>query len=394
MKNILMNTQANKLDVTFERGEGVWLWDNNGKKYLDALSGLGVSALGHAHPAVVQTINRQAGKLMHTSDTYCIAEEVQLAKKLIELSGMEQATFVNSGAEANEVAIKLTRLYAKKNNIQNPIVVAMSKAFHGHTLAATSASDIDGVREGFEPLVSHFVHLPFNDLQTLEQFVGANSNTVAIMLEPIQGDGGIRIADSAYFTGIRRICDTHKLLMIADEVQCGIGRSGKWFAFQYYKNCLPDILTLAKALANGIPIGACLVRAEAYDLFQPKQHGSTFGGNQLASATALTVLETIAEEKLLMQVEERGAQLITGLKNSLATNNYVQDIRGRGLMIGIALNEPCEKIMQVGLEHGVLFNVVRGNILRLLPPLVISKAETEQLVNRLTACINDFFKNR
>lgn len=382
MSALLMPTNYDQLPIYFERGKGVWLYDSHQHAYLDALSGLGVNCLGHGHPDFISTITDQINKLIHTSNTYRIDSQDKLAEKLLQISQMEQAVFVNSGAEANETAIKLTRLYAKKNHVAEPIILSAHHAFHGHTMAATSASGIERVRIGFEPLLPTFIQAPFNNVEILTKLVAANPNIVAIMLEPIQGDGGIKIPEIDYLPEVRKLCDKHNLLLILDEVQTGIARTGKWFAFQHY-NIIPDILTVAKALGNGIPIGACLVRGKARDLFEPGKHGSTFGGSPLACTASLAVLSIIENDNIIDNIVLRGQQILDGLKNRLPSFQ----VRGKGLMIGVDVNKSCQGLMHIGLENKILFNIVSEHVIRLLPPFIVSEYEANEIVERLSHSI-------
>ena len=375
----LMHNYA-PLPVTFEKGEGAWLWDTQGRKYLDALSGVAVCGLGHAHPAVADAICNQANTLVHTSNWYHIAHQESLAKKLTTLAGMDRVFFSNSGAEANEAAIKLARLYGHQKNISNPAIIVMDGSFHGRTLATLTATGNRKVQAGFEPLVQGFVRAPFDDLAALETIAQNNHDVVAILVEPVIGEGGIQIPADDYLPGIRKLCDDNNWLMILDEIQTGIGRTGQWFAFQH-SNITPDIMTLAKGLGNGVPIGACLARGEAAELFQPGHHGSTYGGNPLVCAAALAVLDTIEKEQLNTRVTQLGEAMLAGLKTALAEVEGVVDIRGRGLMLAIELDRPCADILQQALDAGLLLNVTAGNVVRLLPPLIINDDEATQIVD-------------
>ncbi len=378
----VMPTYYNQMPVSFEYGRGAWLWDQEGNQYLDSLAGIAVCALGHAHPAVTATIIEQAQKLLHTSNTYHIAKQIELAEKLTHVSGMEQAYFCNSGAEANETAIKLARLYAKKKGITEPMIVTMKNSFHGRTMATLSASGTERIQMGFEPLVKDFVYVNLNDIAELDAIVDKyQSNIIAIMLEPIQGDGGIRIATEEYLTHIRRICDQHDWLMIFDEIQTGLGRTGKWFCHQHL-SIKPDIMTLAKALANGLPIGACLVRGKACNLFGPGKHGTTFGGSPFVCAVACTVLDTLENENVIENAKRMGEYLVDKLKTDLQYP-CVREVRGRGLMIGVELDKPCMELMAIGLKNKVLFNITSNTVVRLLPPLIINKSEADEIVARL-----------
>jgi len=377
-----------RLPVAFERGKGVWLWDTFGKKYLDAMSGIAVTILGHSHPAVIAAITEQAGKLLHTSNAYHIPQQENLAQKLAELSGMEQAFFNHSGAEANELAIKIARLYGHSKGITCPQIIVMEKDFHGRTFGALSASN-PKIHVGFEPVLPGFIRIPFNDISAIEQTIHNNPNVVAILLEPIQGNAGIIVPESGYLKKIRQLCDQHACLMMLDEVQTGIGHTGKLFAYQH-EDIVPDVLCLAKALGNGIPIGACLVCGAAIGLLQPGQHGSTIGGNPFATHVALTVLQTIETENLLDNATKMGEYLLEGLRKTLAAKPIVTRIRGKGLMIAIELDRPAAELRQFGLEQGLLFNVTAQRVIRLLPPLILTPEQADLIITRLTTCIDQF----
>ncbi len=386
----IMPTYYSQMPVSFEYGRGVWLWDNNNNPYLDSLSGIAVCGLGHSHPAITQTIVEQAAKLLHTSNTYTIPKQVELAEKLTRIADMEQAYFCNSGAETNETAIKLARLYAKKKNIAAPIIIAMKNAFHGRTMATLSASGSDRLHVGFEPLVKEFIHVTLNDRHELDAMVEQHKDhIVAIMLEPIQGDGGIQLATEAYLRHIRSLCDKHDWLMILDEVQTGMGRTGHWFAWQHV-NIKPDILTVAKALGNGIPIGACLAQGKACNLFGPGKHGSTFGGNPFACAVGVAVIDTMENENILKNVTEMGHYLLNQLKTTLKQRTSVIDIRGQGLMLGIELDKPCMDLPVIGLKNKILFNITSNKVIRLLPPLIINQEEADEIVKRLNVSIQEW----
>ncbi|MEK7439062.1 MAG: aspartate aminotransferase family protein [Pseudomonadota bacterium] len=384
----VMNTYA-RLPVAFTHGQGVWLWDAQGKRYLDALGGIAVNTLGHAHPKLVATLAAQAGRLIHTSNIYQITEQENLAAKLAAISGMDKIFFCNSGCEANEAAIKIARLYAKGKGIDNPAIVVMESAFHGRTLATLSATGSRKVHAGFEPLVSGFVRVPYNDLEAVRQVAQHNRNVVAVLVEPIQGEGGINMAQLEYLRGLRHLCDQYQWLLMLDEIQCGLGRTGKWFFYQH-AGFHPDVATLAKGLAGGVPIGACLAKGAAAEVFKPGNHGSTFGGNPFACAAALTTLETIEQEKLLENAVEVGDFIRAGFSASLANAKGLVAVRGMGLMIGIELDRPCAELVQRALDAGLLINVTADKVVRLLPPLTISRDEAQQLVERLSALILDF----
>lgn len=384
----LMNTYA-RLPVAFERGEGVWLWDTAGKQYLDALAGVAVCGLGHAHPRLTAALREQVGTLVHTSNIYRIAAQEQLADRLAALSGMDNVFFCNSGCEANEAAIKLARLYGHKKGIESPAIIVMDKAFHGRTIATLSATGSRKVQAGFEPLVSGFVRVPFDDLEAVKRVAANNRNVVAVLVELIQGEGGIQICHEGYLKGLREICDANGWLLMLDEVQSGIGRTGTWFAFQH-SNVKPDVMTLAKGLANGVPIGACLAQGEASNLFKPGSHGSTFGGNPLACRAALETLTIIEDEGLMQNAVAMGEAIRNGFVQQLSGVAGVKQVRGQGLMIGIELNQPCGEIVSRALEAGLLVNVTADTVVRLLPPLIYTREHAAMLVERLVPLITEF----
>jgi len=388
MSNALMSTYA-RLPVTFDKGEGCWLWDTNGKKYLDAVSGIAVCNLGHAHPAVTRALCDQAGKLVHTSNLYGIANQEALGERLSALAGMDRVFFCNSGAEANEAAIKLARLYGHKKGIDNPTIVVMENSFHGRTLATLSATGNRKVQAGFEPLVKGFLRVPYDDLEAIENVAKHHPEVVAVLVEPVQGEGGVHVPQDKYLSAIRVLCDKHGWLMMLDEIQTGMGRTGRAFAFQH-EECQPDVMTLAKGLGNGMPIGACLARGDAAELFQPGNHGSTFGGNPLACAAALAVLDTLVQEQLAARAEELGLRMLTAFELALGDQEYISDIRGQGLMLGIELDRPCGELVGMALERGLLINVTAGNTIRLLPPLVLSDDDADHLVQGVTELIAEF----
>ncbi len=388
MADHLMHNYA-PLPVTFVRGEGAWLWDTDDGCYLDALSGVAVCGLGHAHPAVAEAIAEQARTLVHTSNWYHIAKQEELAARLTAIAGMDNAFFCNSGAEANEAAIKLARLHGRQKQIETPTIVVMDGSFHGRTLATLTATGNPKVQAGFEPLVPGFVHVPYNDVKAIEQLATERDDIVAIMVEPITGEGGIRIPTEDYLPQLRRLCDVHDWLLIADEIQTGMGRTGQWFAFQH-SNIQPDVMTLAKGLGNGVPIGACLARGQAAGLFQPGQHGSTYGGNPLVCAAALAVIETIEREHLAARAGWLGQYMLNRLYESLAQTPGIVECRGKGLMLAVELDRPCGELMQKALERGLLINVTAGNVVRLLPPLILSDEEAEQIINGVSELIQGF----
>ncbi len=384
----VMNTYA-RLPVAFTHGQGVWLWDAQGKRYMDALGGIAVNTLGHAHPRLVKTISTQAGRLIHTSNLYQITEQENLADKLAAISGMDKIFFCNSGCEANEAAIKIARLYAKGKAIENPAIVVMENSFHGRTLATLSATGSRKVQAGFEPLVSGFVRVPYDDLAAVRQVAERNRNVVAVLVEPIQGEGGINVAHLEYLKGLRALCDEYQWLLMLDEIQCGLGRTGKWFYYQH-AGFHPDVVTLAKGLAGGVPIGACLTRGPAAEVFKPGNHGSTFGGNPFACAAALTTLDVIEEDRLLDNAASVGEALRAGFSAALAGAKGVVAVRGVGLMVGIELDRACGELVGRALAAGLLINVTADKVVRLLPPLNMSREEASQLVDTLAPLIRDF----
>ena len=386
----LMNTYGRQ-PVTFTHGEGVWLFDAQGNKYLDALSGVAVNGLGHAHPTLVKAIQNQVAKMIHVSNIYGIAEQEALADKLADISDMDKVFFCNSGCEANEASIKLARLYAHNKGIENPEIIVMERSFHGRTMATLSATGNRKSQAGFEPLVSGFVRVPYDDLDAVKAIASRKNNVVAILVEPVQGEGGVHIpADmAAYLQGLRKICDENGWLLMLDEVQSGIGRTGTWFAFQHA--CIvPDVMSLAKGLGSGVPIGACVARGIAAETFVPGKHGSTFGGNPLATTAGLTTLQVIETQKLRENAQKMGDMICEGLKAELAGLTGVKMVRNAGLMIGIELDRPCAELVTMALEAKLLINVTAEKVVRLLPPLVINEAEVKELVTRLAALIKQF----
>ena len=379
--------------VTFTKGEGVWLWDTAGEKYLDALAGVAVSGLGHAHPKLVAAISEQAAKLIHVSNIYHIAEQDALADKLCAISGMDKVFFCNSGCEANEASIKLARLYGHNKGIGNPEIIVMDKSFHGRTMATLSATGNRKVQAGFEPLVSGFIRVPYDDVDAVKQVASSNPNVVAILVEPVQGEGGINIPkdSSAYLETLRQICDAHGWLLMVDEVQTGIGRTGTWFAYQHTA-IMPDVMSLAKGLGSGVPIGACLARGKAAEVFVYGKHGSTFGGNPLACAASLATLAAIEDEGLCAHAEKMGDLIRLGFQSAFADTPAVKVVRNAGLMIGIELDRPCGELVKMALEAKLLINVTADKVVRLLPPLVIKQDEAQELVKRLSAVIKEFLK--
>ncbi|MEN9750271.1 MAG: Acetylornithine aminotransferase [Pseudomonadota bacterium] len=389
----MMDTYARQ-PVTFEKGEGVWLWAKDGKKYLDALSGVAVNGLGHTHPKLIKAINEQISRLIHVSNVYHIAEQEKLAEKLTSIAHMDNVFFCNSGCEANEAAIKLARLYGHQNGIDTPEIIVMEKAFHGRTMATLSATGNRKTQAGFEPLVGGFIRVAFDDLEAIQQIASRKNNVVAILVEPIQGEGGINIPSNIqnYLKGLREICDQHHWLLMLDEVQSGIGRTGKWFAHQHTA-IQPDVMTLAKGLGSGVPIGACLARGKASQVFTPGKHGSTFGGNPLATAAGYATLNIIEEDKLCSHASKMGALINEEFTKHLKDCPQVKVIRNLGLMIGIELDQPCGDLTKLALDEGLLINVTADKVIRLLPPLVINEAEGKELVERLSQVIKNFLAN-
>lgn len=390
MTTHLMNTY-NRQPVAFVRGEGAYLWDEAGKRYLDAVAGVAVNGLGHAHPKLVKAIADQAATLIHSSNLYRIPRQEELADKLCALSGMDKAFFCNSGCEANEAAIKLARLYGHNKGIEVPTIIVMEKAFHGRTMATLTATGSRKIQAGFEPLLSGFARVPFNDLEAIRHVAEHNKSVVAVLLETVQGEGGINVLPSDYLVELRQICDAHGWLLMLDEVQTGIGRTGTWFGFQH-SGVMPDVMALAKGLGSGVPIGACLARGAAADVFQPGNHGSTFGGNPLACAAALATLAAIEEEKLLDNARVRGEAIRTGLRQALSGVHGVVDIRGEGMMIGIELDRPCGELVAVARDAGVLINVTADTVIRLVPPLIYGAAEVDTLVSAVSGIVRNYLQ--
>jgi len=387
----LMNTYA-RLPVAFSHGEGAWLWDTEGNRYLDGLAGIAVNTLGHAHPRFIAALNKQIGKLIHCSNVYQIREQELLADKLCGLSGMQEVFFCNSGCEANEAAIKLARMYGHNKGIETPSIIVMEKSFHGRTLATLSATGNRKVQAGFEPLVSGFARVPYDDPEAIRQVAQHNSNVVAVLVEPIQGEGGVRTLDLAYLQQLRNICDEQGWLLMLDEVQCGMGRTGKWFTFQH-SGILPDVMTLAKGLGSGLPIGACLTAGNAAGLFKPGNHGSTFGGNPLACVAGLTTLDIIEQDGLLAHADSLGQFIRQGFAAALQGVSGIRAIRGQGLMIGIELDRPCGDLVKQALAQGLLINVTADSVIRLLPPLIMSRDEAQQMLDILCPLVKDFLQS-
>lgn len=390
----IMNTYG-RLPVTFTKAEGARVYDTDGKSYLDALSGIAVCGLGHGHPAVTRAICQQAGNLVHTSNLYGVGQQQTLAEKLTALSGMDNVFFGNSGAEANEAAIKIARKYGHNKGIDIPTILVVENAFHGRTMATLTATGNKAAQAGFGPLLEGFTRVAYNDLAAAQHAVKTNHNIVAIMVEPVQGEGGVTAATDDYMNGLRALCDNNDLLLILDEIQTGNGRTGKYFAFQYY-NWHPDVLTTAKGLGNGVPIGACLAKGKAAEVLQPGSHGSTYGGNPLACAAANAVIDTIQGENLCERVLELGDRIRSGINAKLKDTGFVTEYRGKGLMIGVVLNtsESAAGLMKSALDAGLLLNVTAGNVVRLLPPFILTDEEADQIALKVCDQITGFFSDK
>ena len=379
------------LPVAFTHGEGSWLWDTNGKKYLDALAGIAVCGLGHAHPAITAVICDQAGLLLHTSNWYQIPLQEKLAERLCKLAGMTNAFFCNSGAEANEAAIKLARLYGHQQNILTPGIIVTEGSFHGRTLATLSATGNRKIQAGFEPLVQGFHRVPYNDLEAIRQVGERSKEIVAVLVEPITGEGGISIPDAGYLKGLRQICDERGWLLMLDEIQTGMCRTGKWFACQH-EGVVPDVMTLAKGLGNGVPIGACLAHGKAAQVFKPGSHGSTFSGNPLVCRVGLAVIDELEKGKFANRAAKLGERLLAKLRQALGQVAGVKDIRGRGLMLAVELDRPCKELLQMALERGLLINITADSVIRLLPPLILTDNEADILVRELENAVRAFLE--
>lgn len=384
----VMNTYG-RLPVSFVRGDGVRLYDQAGKSYLDGISGIGVNALGHAHPAVTEAITQQAGQLLHTSNLYNVQRQTELADALCAASGMSNVFFSNSGAEANEAAIKLARMHGHNRGIELPHIIVMERAFHGRTLATLTASGNRKIQAGFEPLVQGFIRAPYGDLAALEAIAANNDSVAAVLLEPLQGEGGLHMLPEGFLDELRQLCDQHHWLLMLDEVQTGNGRTGKYFAYQH-SSAMPDVVTTAKGLGNGLPIGACLAHGAAAELFQPGNHGSTFGGNPLACAAALSVVSEVNSPTFLDEVCRKGEYLRKQLQTRLADCDQLVEVRGQGLMIGVELASPCGGLVGQALEQGLLINVTADKVVRLLPPLTINQQECDQLLDILCPLIKQW----
>lgn len=388
MASHVMNTYA-RLPVTFTHGVGAWLWDESGRKYLDALAGIAVSGLGHGHKRLAQAIADQAAKLIHTSNIYGIRHQETLADRICALAAMDEVFFCSSGAEANECAIKLARYYGHQKGVAEGQTIVMENAWHGRTLATLSATGSPKAQKGFEPMMSGFIRVPYNDITAVERAAAGRSDIVAVLVEVLQGEGGIHVADLEYIRFLRRLCDERGWLLMIDEVQSGIGRTGKWFAHQW-SDVKPDVMTLAKGLGSGVPIGACVTAGRAANLFKPGNHGSTFGGGPLACRAGLETLAIMEDEKLLENAAAMGETIRRGFRESLAGVAGVVQVRGMGLMIGIELDRPCGELVSKALEAGLLINVTRDNVVRLLPPLMIDASDAGEIVSRLSPLIRQF----
>ena len=384
----VMNTYARQ-PVAFVRGQGVWLYDESGKKYLDALAGIAVNTLGHNHPRLVKALSEQVGRIIHCSNLFQVPLQEAAADRVCEITGLDEVFFCNSGLEANEAAIKVARKYGHDRGIAEPAIIVMEKAFHGRSLATLSAGGSRKIQAGFEPLVQGFVRVPLNDLEAVRQVAAHNKNVVAVFVEPIQGEGGINVSRLEYLRGLKDICDKHSWLFMSDEVQCGLGRTGKWFVYQH-AGFLPDVVPLAKGLAGGVPVGACVVGGRAKGVFKPGNHGSTFGGNPLAMCGVVTTIDTVKEERLLENASKVGGAIRAGLAAALGNLPGVVEVRGMGLMIGIELDRPCGDLVKAGLEAGLVFNVTADNVIRLLPALVMSETEGREVVERLVPLVKAF----
>ncbi|MBW9262794.1 MAG: aspartate aminotransferase family protein [Candidatus Thiodiazotropha sp. (ex. Lucinisca nassula)] len=388
MADSLMTTYQ-RLPVAFERGEGAWLWDTEGNRYLDAVTGVAVCGLGHAHPEIAKALCDQASSLLHTSNLYRIPLQESLGERLCSLASMEKAFFANSGAEANEAAIKIARLYGNKREIKNPAIIVMEQSFHGRTLATLSATGNRKVQAGFEPLVQGFIRVPYDDIGAIEEIAQNQKNVVAVLVEPVQGEGGVNIPSTDYLNRIREICDQHRWLMMLDEIQTGVGRTGKLFAHQH-NDILPDVMTLAKGLGNGMPIGACLARGDAANLLAPGNHGSTFGGNPLACRVAMSVLDVVESQQLADRAAKLGQRFQSEFEAKLAELPGVTSIRSKGLMVGIELERPCAELIGKALEQNLLINVTAGNVIRLLPPMILNDDECKEIIDKVSALVADF----
>lgn len=388
MSNAVMQTYK-RLPVAFESGSGVWLTDTGGNRYLDALAGIAVCGLGHAHPAVTEALARQAGKLVHTSNLYQVPLQEELAARLTELSGLDKVFFCNSGAEANEAAIKLCRRYAHEQGNASPRIITMLGSFHGRTMATLTATGNKKIKAGFDPLLEGFLHIPYNDIPALEQACRDHKDLAAVMVEPVLGEGGVVIPAAGYLKRIADICKREGLLLVIDEVQTGMCRTGRWFGFQH-EGIKPDIVTLAKSLGNGVPIGACMATERAAAPMTPGSHGTTFGGSPLAASAALAVIRVMKENRLDVRSAELGRRMLDGFRKGLAGVPGIREIRGFGMMLGIELEKECAELVPAALQRGLLINVTADRVVRLLPPLVLSDGDADYIVSTVTELIRDF----
>jgi acetylornithine aminotransferase len=382
-----------RLPITIQSGKGVWLYDTDGNKYLDAIGSMGVAGLGHCHPVVEEAMKEQLKKLIHCSNNYHVEEQELLAHEFVEFAGMDKVLFANSGAESNEAAIKLIRLYGRQRNIKSPTAIVFEGGFLGRTMGTLSGSSEDKVRKNYDPYLPGFVFAEFNKIDAIKKILAENPDIVAIMLEPILGQGGVHVPDDDYLLQLRKICDERKLLLVLDEIQTGMGRTGRNFAYQQYA-LRPDILTTAKCLGNGLPVGACSTTKELSDLFSPGTHGTTFGGNALVCHVVRAIIRTLREGSILQNVAEVGGYLLTNLQDVLSKYDVVREVRGKGLMIGVELDGPCSGILKHGLEEGLLFNVTAQKVIRMLPPYILTREEADLIVERLKRCIKKYSVNR
>jgi acetylornithine aminotransferase len=382
----LMHAYARQ-PVYFTRGQGARLWDTHGREYLDAIAGVAVTNLGHSHPEIAAAIADQAGRLMHTSNMFGIEWQDSLGSRLCAISEMRRAFFCNSGAEANETALKLARLHASRRSVAHPVVVVMENSFHGRTLATLAATGNPGVQRGFEPLMSGFMRVPYADIDAVRTLASQFSNIVAVLVEPVQGESGVHIAPIEYMQALRDLCTANDWLFMVDEVQAGFGRTGAWFGYQH-AGVLPDVITLAKGLGNGYPIGACLARGTAADLFSPGHHGSTFGGNPMACRIGCTVVDVMERDRVPQRARVMGQRLEGALRQGLAGCEGVVAIRALGLMVGIELDRPCTELLTCALkDEALLISVSRERTIRLLPPLICSEAEIDEIAARLSRLV-------
>jgi len=385
MASALMNTYGPRV-AKLVKGEGCYLWDDAGNQYLDALSGIAVCGLGHSHPGVTRAICEQAATLMHTSNLFAIGPQEQLAARLRDLSGMDKVFFSNSGAEANEAAIKIARKYGQDKGIYDPTIITMAGSFHGRTMATLTATGNKKIKHGFEPLVSGFAHAPYNDVATVTNMVASNPNIVAVMVEPVQGEGGIQVPADDYLNQLRALCDRHELLLILDEIQSGNARSGKYFCHQW-NGIAADVVTTAKGLGNGVPIGACLAKGRAAEVFAPGNHGSTFGGNPLCTHTALTVVNHLVDDGHMANAQQLGDYMLAAFQETLGSCDKVNAIRGKGLLLGIELSENNAPVVAAAKEQGVIINLTAGNVIRILPPLITNQQQADVIIDTVTRVV-------